>query len=336
MPGKPSKRKNQASTEASRILTALTPELQQQVLDLATTFQRLQVDAHTQRADAETAAHDLQRLRTDLDDEVERRKSAELAAASAENSVRQLQDSVRRLQDDLTAANKSDRAVQKALDVFNDPVTLRLMKCPIPVSNGRLMDMESVINLFINGSSKQTIFFNGTLDSKFEDPVTQESVTIMGPEVIRLVHEIAKALGLAIELPHCFEFTQEPMDHEGCVTWEPYAIDDQMRILLQILLMHRERETVQADAMATKTVTVAKRHHITFTRTPQETITYHANPHINNDRDVVETHHNIDYTLCVINVLGRGVQHDIRFNCRVQLDLEKFNFAGVDDYQYDF
>ena len=335
MPAKASKRKSQPSSDMTRMMSSLPPAIQQQLMDLTTTMHNVHRDCEHQTVAAETAARDIQILRRDLEDAVEQRVAAEGAATNAKATVARLEQELATARTLRADKEKAERAVRNALQIFNDQVTLVPMKCPIPVSNGRLLDMESVIESFMRGSATQRIFFDGTLNSKFEDGVSGEAVTVMGAEVIRLVHDIAKTLGLKIEMPYWFEYTEEPREQEGYITWKKYEIDDQLRILLQLLLMHRERETVQIDALATKTVTVAKKHHITFTRTSKEVVIHHRNPAIANDVDITETQHTINYTLCVINAGGRGAQHDIHYSYRVPLDLDGFTLAGDDDDPYD-
>lgn len=335
MPSKASKRKSQPSNDMARMMGSLPPAVQQQLMDLATTMHNVHRDCDEQTTNAETAARDMQLLRRDLEDAVEQRVAAEAAATNAKATVTRLEQELATARTLRADKEKAERALRNALQIFNDQVTLVAMKCPIPVSNGRLLDMESVIESFMRGSATQRIFFDGTLNSKFEDGVNGEAVTVMGAEVIRLVHDIAKTLGLKIEMPYWFEYTEEPREQEGYITWKKYEIDDQLRILLQVLLMHREREAVQIDAMATKTVTVAKKHHITFKRTSQEVVIHHRNPAIANDQDITETQYIINYTLCVINAEGRGLQHDINYSYRVPLDLDGFTFAGDNDDPFD-
>ena len=338
MPAKSAnKRKSQVEIDMARMMSSLPPAVQQQLVALTTTMHNVHRDCYEQTANAETAARDIQLLRRDLEDAVEQRVAAEGAVADSKTTVARLERELATARTLKSDKERAERAVKDALVVFNDSVTGLPMKCPIPVSNSRLVDMETVYESFIRGSTKQHIFFNGTLDSKFEDSVTGEAVSIMGPEVISLVHDIAKALGLVIEMPYWFEYTEEPREPGGGMqTWKEYAVSDQMRIVLQVLLMHRERTLVPFDAQATKTVTVAKKHHITFKRTSQRVVIHQANPHIANDVDVMETRFNIDYTLCVINTEGRGVEHNIRFMNIVPLDLELTTLAGVLDDPLDF
>ena len=331
---KESRAKRARAETPADVIRECSPDSQRQLLEIAKLLQK-----HSQ--EKQTAATDVNTLRNELQAEVDRRTEVERDLQEAheqaaddqkliENLGKRVDDcdrSIVQMRARLNRVQGMERALETARAQFVDTVTLEEMKCPIPLSDGEVQDMETVIQHFINSPPNPNLKFNGKLEEcQFVNPRTREIVHIMCPLVIRFVQTAFANLGMRAEMPFYFEYSEAPVADPSDIVWRPYEVEFQLAILLQILLMHRERNDQEN---ATRMLTTKPNHLFTIKRTKESIVAFQANDH--HDHDITTDRHRITYALCIIDIAGVGHAHHVRFKTPQVLNLQDFILGDVAD-----
>lgn len=237
---------------------------------------------------------------------------------------------VNQLQEELTTLRP---AIDRARETFMDATTLNLAECPIPLSDGSVMDLNSIIQVLVMPQQvEQGLFFDGTVNSTFQHPQTRQPVRVLDANIIRFVHNIAASLGMRITGPYTMQHSLSPIG-QNPIVWRDYPIEAQLGIFLKIVELFRGRIDPNAPAVAIGNASVTAQprsnHFLRISRARNVHIVRHADPNVPGDRDEVNVTWDITFSLLVIRNDNTAVNYHVRMHCNRPFPTRGFRFTGV-------
>lgn len=342
-----------ARVELEELMQENPPEAQKMITDMAKLLSKLHKEKVAQRLVSETTQRNLDTTNSELTariEELERllaaaneqraametrvaeggqqRQEMQRSLNGRDNRIRELTGRLRTTEDRLASQEAGEaerlRAPQEALNrargMFDDIVTLHLSNCPIPISNGNVMDLDTIIQLLVT-PMMQGLHFTGGVDSEFMYPASRTAVRIMDPAIIRFIHSIADGLGIQITVPYAIQYSEHGVQQDP--VWRDYTIDQQLRIFLEIVNLHRTRID----------------ENMPHVNVPDTFRTFHTLGNhvftINRTRRGETNVWDIAFSVFVVRNDGAGAMmgaaHPARMVCNIRFPTRGFVFAGVPD-----
>ena len=324
--------------EFADMLTGIPPGAQHAVLEVAKVMKTL-YDEHESRSLVADRAE--QARRTAVAENVnllvrvgelegQLRETQETRDARIREVEEDCNTRVNQLQLELTTLRP---AIDRAREIFTDATTLNLAECPIPLSDGSVMDLNSIIQVLVMPQQvEQGLFFDGTVNSTFQHPQSRQPVRILDANIIRFVHNIAASLGMQITGPYTMQHSVHQIG-QNPIVWRDYPIEAQLGVFLKIVELFRGRIDPNAPAVAIGNASVTAQprsnHFLRISRARNVQIVRHADPLVPGDRDEVNVTWDVTFSLLVIRNDNTAVNYHVRMHCNRPFPTRGFRFTGV-------
>ena len=150
-----------------------------------------------------------------------------------------------------------------AKDIFYDDVAYGTARCPLPLTSGKYMGIETVMRYWLKSS-----YFDGKATSMFQCPLSRQLVRIQDMSVVKMVYDLASRIGIDVTAPLFFQYdiniapSGEQTD-EYHPRWETYGIESQLHLMAALIALYRDRRF----GAGRRTVQVNDTHTVSMVRT---------------------------------------------------------------------
>ena len=144
-------------------------------------------------------------------------------------------------------------------DIFYDDVAYDTARCPLPLTSGKYMGLETVMRYWLKSS-----YFDGKATSMFQCPLSRQLVRVQDMSVVKMVHDLASRIGINVRPVMYFQYDINVMPDDVAnysPRWEKYGIETQLHLMAALIALYRDRRfgagkrTVQANDTHTVTMT---------------------------------------------------------------------------------
>ena len=149
-------------------------------------------------------------------------------------------------------------------DMFYDDVAYGTARCPIPLTSGKYMGLETVMRYWLKSS-----YFDGKATSMFQCPLSRQLVRVQDMSVVKMVFDLASRIGIDVTAPLFFQYdiniapSGEQADDEYHPRWEAYGIESQLHLMAALIALYRDRRF----GAGRRTVQVNDTHTVSMVRT---------------------------------------------------------------------